>query len=798
MKSTLFLFSITLLAYSVNAQYPPILRYCGTTEAGQDLLQKNPDLVPAINKAKQDIEEFTSSYMAQEKNSKMGQVYIIPVVFHILHDYGSENISDEQIFDAMRILNEDFRKKNADSIYTVPAFKSIAADAEIEFRLAQKDPNGNCTKGIDRIYSQETYIGDDGSKLNQWPRNKYLNIWTAKDLSSGAAGYTYLPFSVAGFPSDDGIMIRSDYTGSIGSGSPYTDGALSHEVGHWINLYHPWGSGNNPGTQCGDDNVGDTPETMGWTSCNLSGSVCNPPVIENVQNFMEYSYCETMFTADQAARMRAALNSSTASRNNLWSSSNLLATGTNDGYIPQLCAPVADFFAAAKTTCTGSAIQFNDVSFNGTVTTRTWTFTGGSPSAATDSTPVITYNNPGTFSVTLTVSNSAGSNTKTKSAYITVLPAPLKTIPYSENFEIAAIPGTEWTIINEDNGKTWGLVTTTGYNSSKSLRMNNYGNAAGNIDEIISPTIDMSVISSDATVNFRVAYVQRASSNNDLLRLFVSNDCGKTWVPRWAKTGASLASAPIQSSSFVPSDSSKWTTWSGISIYSSHYVANFRFKFEFTGGGGNYLYIDDINISGTFNKVPVLVFPPNFSAGQPAPDLTLDWNAVSVADTYEVHIDTVYDFSSPALVTAKYAWLSTDNNGTDNEHNLANLQTLRQYFWRVRSKTGLTPSNWSAVWRFTTDTTLGTPENPAGNLTFSVYPNPVEKNSIIVVMVHTKNIFTIDIIDVFGKRIPVAENNELSAGRHIFRLPELNSAGIYFVRIAIEDDVMTRKILIVR
>ena len=153
-----------------------------------------------------------------------------------------------------------------------------------------------------------------------WPQNKYMNVFVCID-PDGAAGYTLNPsgwLPVTGMYGS--IYIRHTYFGSIGTGNYALARAFSHEVGHWLNLSHPWGPNNNPGNaaSCGDDDgVTDTPNTIGWTSCNLSGTTCSS--LDNVQNFMEYSYCSRMFTAGQAARMNTALQSGQpADRHNLW------------------------------------------------------------------------------------------------------------------------------------------------------------------------------------------------------------------------------------------------------------------------------------------------------------------------------------------------------------------------------------------------------------------------------------------------------------------------------------------------
>src|SRR6201999_2332316 len=102
----------------------------------------------------------------------------IPIVFHILHQYGPEDVSDAQIFDEMRILNEDYAKLNPDTnLIATPHFKKIAWNTRIQWRLAQLDPNGNCTNGIDRINTSLTYNANDNAKLNQWNPKKYMNVW---------------------------------------------------------------------------------------------------------------------------------------------------------------------------------------------------------------------------------------------------------------------------------------------------------------------------------------------------------------------------------------------------------------------------------------------------------------------------------------------------------------------------------------------------------------------------------------------------------------------------------------------
>lgn len=243
----------------------------------------------------------------------------IQVVFHVLHQGGIENISDVQIIDAVRILNEDFNKRNADTVSVIPVFQNIIGNAGIEFQLATIDPQGNPTTGIDRIYTTfATPTNVDSFYLNQWDQSSYLNIWTAK-VGAVPAPNPLSPASADSFPEKDGIIILPQYVGSIGTGLYALSRALTHQVGHFLNLMHPWGNTNDPGVTCGDDSVSDTPITKGFTYCAIdsNAAVCTPGIIENAQNFMEYSYCSRMFTQGQVNRMKDCLNSSVGHRNNL-------------------------------------------------------------------------------------------------------------------------------------------------------------------------------------------------------------------------------------------------------------------------------------------------------------------------------------------------------------------------------------------------------------------------------------------------------------------------------------------------
>lgn len=605
MKRIFITLVVSCNAFFAMAQHLP----CGSDAKRRELIHNHPEIL----QQEADHELITNQLINQQKTNRANQqIYTIPVVFHIIHQNGAENISDAQVIDAVNILNRDYRKLNADTAAIVHGFDTLCADAGIEFRLATIDPLGNCTNGIERIYSTETYVGDDGSKLHAWPRNKYLNVWVVAQMENGVAGYAYYPSSVAGgfMAFVDGVIILHNYVGSIGTSNPGTSRALTHEVGHWLNLQHPWGNNNDPGVICGDDLVDDTPITKGWTSCNLNGNVCIPGIYENVQNYMDYSYCSVMFTQGQVDRMRAALIDNTADRSNLWTTANLIATGVEPG-TELSCAPKADFYPAKPTVCLNENIVFYDNTMNGAATSWQWTFQDGNPATSTVQDPTVSFGTPGWKTVSLTVSNAEGtdSRTITNSIYVSNGLADYGT-PYWESFEWYLPFAEKWIVRNRDNNETYfQLYHGAGYTGDYCIMLNNasiitnpFDDGAKDIDELITPSFNLTAVQG-STLNFRYASSTNAMNADDItetLKIYSSTDCGQTWILRKTITGLALATGQgAGGSSYVPVSATDWA-YEAVNISASLAQPDIRFKFEYVSSAySNNLFIDDINIATT-------------------------------------------------------------------------------------------------------------------------------------------------------------------------------------------------------
>jgi|GEM_PF-5332467 len=259
------------------------------------------------------LKPFTES-PAQWKNSELDDSSIVrvPVVVHVIHNNGPENLPDDYIYEMLDIMNEAFRRKPG------TATDGKGGDAFIEFFLARRDPNGNCHSGINRIQSTLTDMdrsgGDDlrVKNLSRWNPSRYLNIWIVRAIPAtegSVIGYSYFPEMVVDRPNLDGIVLTAV---AVGRRMPFAATPV-HEAGHYFGLFHTFQDGcvgGNSGTcrRLGD-RLCDTPPTLSANfECKLDTDPCPNDAYDvpaNVNNYMDYSsdVCMKMFTQDQVDRM---------------------------------------------------------------------------------------------------------------------------------------------------------------------------------------------------------------------------------------------------------------------------------------------------------------------------------------------------------------------------------------------------------------------------------------------------------------------------------------------------------------
>ena len=288
-------------------------RTCATMEVWEERTINDPFLI----KSRIENDKRLKRWIERGNHLKNSSVITIPIVFHIVHNGDAigegENISEQLILAQLDQLNHDFRRTNTDASNTPSEFLNVAADTEIQFCLASVDPDGKPTTGILRHQMNRTswttnQIESEVKPNTIWDRDQYLNFWSVRFNENGLLGYAQFP---GGQANTDGVVCTYTALGSIAMANP--DGGVfdkgrtgTHEVGHWLGLYHIWGDGD-----CSvDDEVDDTPNQ----SQDSNGCPSHPQVScgsnDMFMNYMDYSDddCMNVFTLGQKARMLAVLD----------------------------------------------------------------------------------------------------------------------------------------------------------------------------------------------------------------------------------------------------------------------------------------------------------------------------------------------------------------------------------------------------------------------------------------------------------------------------------------------------------
>ncbi len=692
---------------------------CGTMHNFEALKADDPGLEERM----QQIEEMTNAWLINNahKLKNTNDVVTIPVVVHVVYANASQNVSDAQILSQIEVLNQDYRRMNADAGNTPAVFQSLAADIEVEFCLATRDPNGNATSGITRKQTTNTNFNTTNNSVkfaaaggtNAWDANSYMNMWVCK-LQGGVLGYAQFP---GGSAATDGVVIDYQSFGTMGTATyPFNKGrTATHEVGHWLNLRHIWGD--DGGACTGTDYVNDTPnQGAEYYNCpSYPKSSCSSE--DMFMNYMDYvnDNCMNLFTAGQKARMLAAIN--------IWRSGLLSSLGCISE------PPAAQLAVDANFTVPGCAVNFTDQS-TGVVQTYQWTFENGNPSSSTAPNPgPVAFSQVGQWDVTLIVGNPAGNDTLFLDNFITVsdtlrpqpafeltrrivctgeqirftdqstacptgwmysfdpptvsfhggtwagnadplvsFDAPGKytvtlevtnvngarsikhqdlilaggaPVWFMEFFEDGGLERQEWERQNPDADFSWELATVpSDLPDNKAVVIPIHGtNSLSHRDRLITPAVNLSGLT-QAYLMFKHAYAQYEAALSDSLIIYVSADCGQTWARVFSGgdngTG-NFATRPPMTQKFTPAGDAEWCGGSygspcnGIDLSAWAGQPNVRIAFEAVSTLGNNIYLDDIRITNVLAAGEALQDEPQLSVFPNPSDghVTLGWKNLS-------------------------------------------------------------------------------------------------------------------------------------------------------------------------
>ncbi|MTI21532.1 T9SS type A sorting domain-containing protein [Fulvivirga sp. RKSG066] len=582
-------------------------------------------------KQKIDERNQTPSFARQE-----AEIITIPVVVHLIHDGepigDGKNLSLAQVESQITVLNEDFRRTNKDASNTPTAFLPVAADIEIQFELAKRDPEGLSTDGIVRVQGgKSVYQINDQYELKRqsyWPAEDYLNIWVA-DIGNGFLGFAQFPVSTlqglddaSNYALTDGVVVdyrafgSVDYVPDADLSSKYNLGrTTTHEVGHFLGLRHIWGDS---GECTIDDFCDDTPAANGSNNglgtCTFPGPTsCGND--EMFQNYMDYTddVCMNLFTEDQKSRMRVVIDNSPRRASLKTSKGNVAPVmvandlGIRKILSPQASAcelsitPVLEVRNYGTNTITSSSIT---VKVNGVVE-ETFPSSHSLTYLEIDTVTFTPIELPSTgnytieFEIATTNGVSDGNADNDQSSVNINIPETVE-LPVIVDFEEQPIL---WTTQNLDELDTWGIVTAPFNNASnQAYRMEFYEyELEGEIDIFTSPVIDMSNINS-AALMFDVSYA-RFSAINDGLIVTVTEMCNDALTQAdtvFAKFGNDLSTIST-TSYFVPSGPEDWRNeFVDLSAYAGS--EKVRVSFIAFNSFGNNLYLDNIGIVSNDNE----------------------------------------------------------------------------------------------------------------------------------------------------------------------------------------------------
>ncbi len=593
---------------------------CGTMQRLEAKFQRNPSFKTRFEAQRSSFNTEVLRVMnsADKRVDDNGQnnktISTIPIVFHIVLPDPTV-VTDAQIMAQLDTLNRDYAGNNGDSVKIPSYFKSLFGKTGLQFCLAQRTPTGEMSTGIDRVITKQTSFNNttDGVKHSTsggrdiWDGIKYFNVWICT-LPNGILGYGTFPGDDQ--PDEQGVVI--DYRSLPGGSSTgfNTGKTLTHETGHYFNLYHIWGDDN--GACTGTDFIDDTPNQSNSTSGCFTGIKTDACTATGngimYQNYMDWSSddCLVMFTSQQVIRMESAFS---VYRSSLLTSDACqpIVLKNYDAKLQAVLQPSQRVCAASFTPVvtlknngsqTLTSISINGRIDNGAVFTYNWT---GSITRLGVANVTLTPLTTATGQHTLTLYLSNPDNTTDEDRSNDTLAVSYQyyepVVNVSESFEGTVFPPLGWDVVNADNQLTWSRVTGIAKTGNASVVMDNYSvETDGTKDDLRLPDVSLPSTLDSAFFSFQIAAAVRVASNvPDTLEVLVSKDCGATYTSIYKKYGSNLITRTAASATaFAPTT----VEWRKDSINMAGYIGGgtILIAFRNTTKNQNNIYLDDVNL----------------------------------------------------------------------------------------------------------------------------------------------------------------------------------------------------------
>jgi hypothetical protein len=623
----------------------------------EKLRTKNQNYLPG----NEIFEKWLSQKIVEERSKlvpfgtkEAGEPDKVAVVVHVIHNgenYGvGVNITNEQIYSQIEVLNEDFRRMNGDTLDTQSEFLPLASKLNIEFVLARQDENGNPTTGIIRkVGTKSSYnisVADRTllSNISQWDPSIYLNIWVT-DLAGQNIGLAQFPdFGESQDPNGlpglddkdnkanpvtDGLVIDYQAFGSVDKvpgldlKSQYDLGrSATHEIGHFFGLLHVWGDGG-----CFvDDYVEDTPNS----NTDYLGD-CVPAVHlscnsnDMFENYMYYTddACMNIFSTGQVGRMDIILQY--APRR----ASLLNSIGTEYPENLSFDLAIASVLSPGKVLCEVNIIPAIEVKNNGgsavgefsiilTINDIDYDYSYTGDSIRSGETVELEFGDfqltDGSHHITFELTNilSDVEPSNNSATHVFAIDNQEDFIPLREKFDVENIDDTNWITLNEDEDIGWEIAETdfgTTSNPSAFINLFNYEDRR-QIDWLVSPILDFSN-AVEASLKFKASYA-RNTGFNDQLQVVASEDC-ESFFDTVLKTFTVTDLAVTNSGDYWEPES--LADWKEHSIDLTDFAGknNIRLAFKSINDYGNNLYLDDVEFYTTAEDKIVTVAQNSFT-----------------------------------------------------------------------------------------------------------------------------------------------------------------------------------------